>query len=151
MANIGHDSKEGVQNVKVHAVSGVLSVFVVLSIITVFACGSPGTLTETLTEDEINEDLGLEGMVVDLQPGKIVFIGESEGMSIELEMTMTASDGGVLIDITDVMVDGSSMPVDMFEDMGTEMSETFYHPEEGYVVESVEITDDKITFTTVKQ
>lgn len=130
---------------------GVLSIFVVLSIITVFACGSPGTVTETLTEDEINEDLGLEGMEVDLQPGKIVFIGESEGMTIELGMTMEASDGGVLIEVTEVYVDGTEMPVDMFEEMGTEMSETFYHPEEGYVVESIEITDDQITFTSVKQ
>lgn len=130
---------------------GVLSIFVVLSIITVFACGSPGTLTETLTEDEINEDLAAEGMVVDLQPDKIVFIGESEGMSVELGMTMEASDGGVLIEVTEVYVDGTAMPVDMFEEMGTQMSETFYHPEEGYVVESVEITDDQITFTSVKQ
>jgi hypothetical protein len=130
---------------------GVLSLFVVVSMITVFACGSPGTVTETLTEDEINEDLGLEGMEVDLQPGKIIFMGESEGMSIELGMTMTASDGAVLIEVTEVLVDGTSMPVDMFEEMGTEMSETFYHPDAGYVVESIEITDDQITFTSVKE
>jgi hypothetical protein len=131
---------------------GVLSIFVVVSIVTVFACGSPGTLTETITEAEINEDPSLQGMVVDLQPGKIVFIGEAEGMPIELEMTMQASaDGGVVIEVTEVLVDGSPMPIEMFEEMGTAMSDTFYHPEEGYVVESVEITDDQITFTSVKQ
>jgi hypothetical protein len=130
---------------------GILSMFVVLSMITVFACGSPGTLTETLTEDEINEDLAGQGMVVDLQPGKLVFTGESEGMSVDVEMTMEASDGAVLIEVTEVLVDGTSMPVDMFEEMGTQMSETFYHPEEGYIIESIEITDDQITFTSVKQ
>jgi hypothetical protein len=131
---------------------GVPAIFLVVFVITAFACGSPGTVTETLTEAEINEDPGLEGMVVDLQPGKIVFTGDAEGMSVELEMTMQASaDGGVLIEVTNVLVDGSPMPVDMFEGMGAEISDTFYHPEEGYIVESVEITEDTITITSVKQ
>ena len=114
----------------------------------VIACDTSGTRTETISEEELNEEVAEDGFVVDLQPGKILMSGEVEGMMIELEMTAVARDGGVFMELVSVQVDGVPLPADEFADMSAGLSEMIYSDDPDYKVDSVEITDDEIIITS---
>lgn len=125
----------------------------VLSVI-LAACGAnPKPVVETFTEAEFNEQLALEaeGFAVDLQPDAIVIAGETMGAIVSVEMAVTVEGSELLIEVTNVTVDDEPVPLELFEELGTELSTSFYSPEEGYVLESVEITDDDITFVSVPE
>jgi len=131
----------------------VLSI-VVLVFAIALACGPSNTITETATEEEVNEigfEYAEEQFTADLQPGKIVLTGEIEGEETIIELGVEIVDGEAAFKLLSVTMGGEELPQDIFDQIDKDFSTVFHTPEEGYAVTDVTITDDEITVTSTRQ
>lgn len=122
--------------------------------ILLIACGPPKTITETYTEAEFNGSdfpFQAEGLVADLQPGKVMVTGEIEGAKIVAEMTFEISDGKAYLQWQHMTVDGIEIGAEDLTNINKDMAEDIYTPEEGYAVTEVTATDDEVTITSTLQ
>lgn len=131
----------------------VVSILALVSAIIV-ACGTPETITETVTEAEFNEEGFFyyeEKFDADFQPGKIVLTGSVEGEEAVIEIAPGIVDGEVFFDLLNVTFGGQKLPQDAFDAVDADLSTAFYTPDEGYAVTDVAITDDEMTITATLQ
>lgn len=113
----------------------------------VIACDLPSsTITETVTEAELNEELAADNVTVDFRPGEAVFSTEVEGQTVEMYVSFAAVDGQLEATLTRVTLDGTEMGLDMFEGASDSFSAAL-SDEIDYYVDSVEITDTEMVVT----
>jgi hypothetical protein len=117
----------------------------------VWGCGPAETITDTITEDEFNQEEFIcqdYGLSVDFQPGKIVCTGEVEGKSVVIEFLPELMDGYGYFQILRFSEDGVNLTSDVFADLNAELALDTYAPEEGYRMTSIIITEDDLTITS---
>lgn len=129
----------------------IITLLVLILSLGLVGCGPAKTIEQTYTEEEFMQEEFFcqdNGLLVNFQPGMIVCTGVIDEEAIIFELVPEVTNGLGYFQIIRFMVEGESMPGNMFADVNEMLAQETYTADEGYQLTSIVITDDDLTLTS---